>query len=1175
MIGVRKGRRDKFLADYVPAESYLVGPDKARGRPGLLPAQTRDRLEVLIKVWPRTSRTDEDLLHIWRSEIRQLQRMAAIPRAEELFVPMLASGEDDEAFYLVLDPGQGAPLEQFRRSGRNTILQHPNLPRNRRLIWSNALRIAEALDILHAQGVIHRNIDPWAIITTLGDEPDFRLTGFEWSMRIASLDSRTSGTPAAASNTAASFGHDWRNLGLVIGELLGAPAERIADLKHSPGEIATHLSAAEGRALRALVGVDNPVRLDGEGICRRIEEVIAGIDAQVAGKETKLALALRLGPDSKLSEAIRRASGNDIEMSDTPAQVQFAKDDLSAEPFFARTRPVNQGDRQQLVLLGQRLSYTLAPYRQPGSTSAAEWEFAVCDRGSFSRPATDGHLLVAPDRLDIRPAAEAHKTFPLRRGKVARWDEMIAALEPKEGAKSELERKHQSFALLALLEMAYAAADIFPVEILPGSTDMRGELHVLRVAARHDAARAALSKALKIEAPALRLGRMLEADDVRGDGDTGWILATTGALGEREKDSEWRFVERVEEHGRDVLRFEGPEETELRGKAFLTPAGMTGQIAQFRRRVKALKTLGRHTELLRMLVDPRQRIEKSHDPVANDQRFKELDRSKQAALTEILSTVPLFLLQGPPGVGKTFMVGDIVRRRFDDEPTTRLLLSAQSNAAIDHLMKEVHTVFTDAKPLMVRARAADDNAADTDLEIDRQASQLLQALAESELLSECDPAIAGKIRALAAATKTKHKPGKRPMAAEARAFEAMILRAANLVFATTNSAAIENLIDEQGYFDWSIVEEAGKATGGELISPLLLSHRRLMIGDHKQLPPYGADRLEKLLLDTAAVKTAVAAAEELIARHLREPAIEEMFDEVETEAIDYGRLCADTLAILNLFATLVDAELAPRPGKLTRTAIARRLDEQHRMHPAIADIVSACFYDGQLRTNAAKAQEYRKGEPPLRSSHPGLMPDTPIIFVDMPFCREQYGYKGGDQGPAWSNPDEAKAVVTALEFLRALPARAPTLAVLSPYREQVNLLKRTIEGALPAALEGLKAFKPAVGDTFYCGTVDSFQGDQADAVVVSMVRNNGHATPSKALGFLRDNRRMNVLLSRAKWKLVMVGSLRFFQNVVGLAQTLSEDEVGFLRRFLKALEAAQKAGDASIIPWTKLTGGTP
>ena len=47
-----------------------------------------------------------------------------------------------------------------------------------------------------------------------------------------------------------------------------------------------------------------------------------------------------------------------------------------------------------------------------------------------------------------------------------------------------------------------------------------------------------------------------------------------------------------------------------------------------------------------------------------------------------------------------------------------------------------------------------------------------------------------------------------------------------------------------------------------------------MIGDHKQLPPYGSDRLEKLLADPNAVKTAVKAAEELISKQLRDPGME-------------------------------------------------------------------------------------------------------------------------------------------------------------------------------------------------------------------------------------------------------------------------------------------------------------
>lgn len=1169
----RKSIKQQFLSDYNAAESYLLKPDKAAGRPGLLTAQDQLGRDVLIKFWPRVATgNDSDLLHIWRSEIRQLQRLAAIPRADDLFVPMLASGEDDEGFYLVLNPGQGTPLECFRAAGSSrTILAQPRLPQNRRLIWSNALRLAQALDLLHAQGVIHRNIDPWAIVTSLGDQADFRLTGFEWSMRIASLDTGGASKPAAGT-LAASFGHDWRNLGLLIADLLGAPAERVADLRLAPTEIASHLSSVEGRALRTMIGVENVDRLDGQLTCRRIGEIIAEISAQVAGRNTKLALALRLGPDTKLGTAIRRASGNDIEMNDVTAQIQFAKDDLSEEPFLVRVRDPERPE-PQILLLGQKLAYTLTPYRQPDTTTPADWEFATCERASATRPSfLLGSVLLQSESLDLVSAAEAGKTFPHRRGRVARWDETMRALDPRESTKTELDHKHQAFALLSVLEMAYAAADIFPIEIRPHSVDESGDIHHLNIVPRNEDARAALSKALKLQAPAVRLAKMLENDDVVGD--TGWILVTSGSLGEKgDKDSEWRFVERGGQNSPEVLRFEGNEKATLDGAAYIAPSGMRGQIPQFRRRIKALKTLREHTELLKMLVDPRARIEKSHDPVVEDKRYESLDLSKKSALTEILSTVPLFLLQGPPGVGKTFMVGDIVRRRFDDEPTTRLLLSAQSNAAIDHLMKEVQTVFTEAnKPVMIRARPADDDGADTDLEIDKQANIHLQALFKSELLAEADEAIAAKVKALVDASNTKAKSGKRHMTAEARAFEAMILRAANLVFATTNSAAVENLLEERGFFDWTIVEEAGKATGGELLSPLLLSHRRLMIGDHKQLPPYGSDRLEKLLADPAAVKTAVRAAEDLISRQLRDPGIDEIFEEVEDDSLDYGRLCADTLKILNLFASFVEAELAPRPGKPPRVAIARRLDEQHRMHPAIAKIVSSCFYQDTLETNKEKARYYRETPPPFRSRNAAVIPDTPIVFVDMPYCQEQHGYKGRDQGPAWSNPDESKAVVKALHYLIPDASRTPSLAILSPYREQVKWLTRDVDRGGASSRQNLNGFLPAVGDERYCGTVDSFQGDQADLVIVSMVRNNGHATPSKSLGFLRDDRRMNVLLSRAKWKLIIVGSLRFYESVSDLAGTLPDADIGFLQRFLRALASAKDAGDAAIVSWATLTG---
>ncbi|WP_446919858.1 AAA domain-containing protein, partial [Klebsiella pneumoniae] len=55
-------------------------------------------------------------------------------------------------------------------------------------------------------------------------------------------------------------------------------------------------------------------------------------------------------------------------------------------------------------------------------------------------------------------------------------------------------------------------------------------------------------------------------------------------------------------------------------------------------------------------------------------------------------------------------------------------------------------------------------------------------------------------------------------------------------------------------FDWSIMEESGKVTGIELISPLLLSYRRLMIGDHNQLPPYRSIELRNILTNNTKLK---------------------------------------------------------------------------------------------------------------------------------------------------------------------------------------------------------------------------------------------------------------------------------------------------------------------------------
>lgn len=995
-------------------------------------------------------------------------------------------------------------------------------------------------------------------------------------MRLATVEDvpRSSGTDSQA----ASFGQDWRNLGLMIAEVLDVSPARVVDLALLMSEVADHLSVAEVRILRQLTGVLPTDRLDGERICRDISDIIQTIQAQAAGGELKLVAAFRVDQRSLLTRDIRHATANQIEASDTEGLIAFVKDDLAGEPHLTLVRSESTA---RVALLGNQMTYWLSPYRAPETTDAPTFEFAICEKAELARPQQNvvlGTAVLVPETLDIVTAGRTQEqSFARRRGRVASWQPRIDSLKSSESRKTELDRKYESFALLTALEMAYAVADIFPVHVKQGSVSDSGA-HTIIASPRHDDDRDALSKALRFKnAPAIRLSELLDKGEATDKDNDGWTFAQTGSLGERDAEKHWRFVGGDTEDPalrRSGFRFEGTSATRIKNEAFLIPGEMRGKLTQLRRRLKALKALREHSELLRMLTDPRGRIEDSHDPVKQDVKFKSLDKSKQEALTNILATVPFFLLQGPPGVGKTYTVSEIVRRRFTDEPTTRLLLSAQSNAAIDHLMKEVVEMLPeDIEPVAVRARPADDDASDTDLEIDRQADIWLDELAHSDLVEEADPAVRDKIRALAEARRAKYFDGAkaaRSMVAEARAFEAMILRSANLVFATTNSAAVEQLIEEASLFDWTIVEEAGKATGSELLSPLLLSHRRLMIGDHQQLAPYGADAMTQLLSSAEAVKKALRAAEPYIARYQKEPGIEDIFNVIEVDDADFGRLCADTLNVLTLFETLVRNETKVLPAMAkSRRPIFHKLDEQHRMHPAIAKIVSDTFYDGTIKTNELAEKKYRGGKPPFRFVDARL-PERAIVFIDMPYVRGTAGYRGGDRAPPWNNPDEVTAALQVLWALRPGDKDRPSLAVLSPYNEQVKKLRQMIRSETSGSLAHLSKFMPALGDNEFCGTVDSFQGDQADVVLVSLVRNNEKATIKSALGFLQDNRRMNVLLSRAKWRMIIIGSLDFYRHVLTYSGMVDGAEIGFLKKFLAALDAAEEAGDARVVPWSSL-----
>jgi hypothetical protein len=168
-----------------------------------------------------------------------------------------------------------------------------------------------------------------------------------------------------------------------------------------------------------------------------------------------------------------------------------------------------------------------------------------------------------------------------------------------------------------------------------------------------------------------------------------------------------------------------------------------------------------------------------------------------------------------------------------------------------------------------------------------------------------------------------------------------------------------------------------------------------------------------------------------------------------------------------------------------------RLTEQYRMHPRICEAVSRRFYQDQLDTAPATAEERRAhaeacGEPDA------------MVWVQV------HGEESvpGD-GKSYVNRAEVDAVVAAATRVRERHGPNATVAALTFYKGQyVALLE-----AMPASLK------------VECLTVDACQGSEFDHVLVSPVR----ANPRRAIGFVADGRRINVAVSRARRQCVILG----------------------------------------------------
>lgn len=194
----------------------------------------------------------------------------------------------------------------------------------------------------------------------------------------------------------------------------------------------------------------------------------------------------------------------------------------------------------------------------------------------------------------------------------------------------------------------------------------------------------------------------------------------------------------------------------------------------------------------------------------------------------------------------------------------------------------------------------------------------------------------------------------------------------------------------------------------------------------------------------------------------------------------------------DLLHTLMEKVILLHPNNVTL------LDTQYRMHAQIMQYPSQVFYKNLLK--AADAVVARKL----------FTADHPIQFIDTAGC----GYEELIAGTAIQNPEEAAFSLRYLNrYLhenKEMISSDISIAIIAPYKLQVETLKT---GSEQYDWQQFTHTKIAIN------TIDGFQGQEKDLVLISLTRSNAEGV----IGFLSDIRRMNVAMTRAKMKLIIIG----------------------------------------------------
>ena len=291
-----------------------------------------------------------------------------------------------------------------------------------------------------------------------------------------------------------------------------------------------------------------------------------------------------------------------------------------------------------------------------------------------------------------------------------------------------------------------------------------------------------------------------------------------------------------------------------------------------------------------------------------------------------------------------------------------------------------------------------------------------------------------------------------------------VLRDSNVVLATNVGAAstlFHRMTDSKGEpisFDLVIIDEAAQALEASCWISLLRGKRAVLAGDHKQLPP--------------TIKCSVREVQQGLGRTLFERLMH-----------TYDK------------------------NKKSSMCCSRMLEVQYRMNQQISDWASKAMYDGKLVSHDSvkdrqlsslpEVAEKMKTQTDVKEDHHSELENVTLMIVDTTGCDM---HETVNEAGSRYNEGEANIVVSHVHALINMGLRAEDIAVITPYNGQVELLRKLLLPDVPK-LE--------------IRSVDGFQGGEREAVVLSLVRSSERGGQD-GIGFLKDERRLNVAVTRAK-----------------------------------------------------------